>query len=67
MTTENGAGVCPRCPRGCPLDAPGCLRGEIYAQSLSSGAGPELGADFDAGPHGPHEHDPLQELSLIHI
>ena len=61
MTTENGAGVCPRCPRGCPLDAPGCLRGEIYAQSLSSGAGPELGADFDAGPHGPHEHDPLQE------
>ena len=61
MTTENGAGVCPLCPRGCPLDAPGCLRGEIYARSLSSGAGPELGADFDAGPHGPHEHDPLQE------
>ena len=67
MTTENGAGVCPRCPRGCPLDAPGCLRGEIYARSLSSGAGPELGADFDAGPHGPHEHDPLQERTRSRI
>lgn len=63
MTTENGAGVCPRCPRGCPLDAPGCLRGEIYAQSLDSGAGPEPGADLDAGPLGPREHDHLQERS----
>lgn len=63
MTTENGAGVCPRCPRGCPLDAPGCPRGEIYAQSLDSGAGPEPGADLDAGPLGPREHDHLQERS----
>lgn len=63
MPTENRAGVCPRCPRGCPLDAPGCLRGEIYARSLGSGPAPELGADFDGGPHGPHEHDPLQERS----
>lgn len=63
MTTENGAGVCPRCPRGCPLDAPGCLRGEIYVQSLSSGTAQELGAGFDAGPHGPHAHDRLQERS----
>lgn len=61
MTTENGAGVCPRCPRGCPLDAPGCLRGEIYAQSLDSGAGPEPGADLDVGPLGPREQDRLQE------
>lgn len=63
MSTENGAGVCPRCPRGCPLDAPGCLRGEIYAQSLDSGAGPEPGADLDVGPLGPREHDRLQERS----
>lgn len=63
MTTENGAEVCPRCPRGCPLDAPGCLRGEIYAQSLDSGAGPEPGADLDVGPLGPREHDHLQERS----
>ena len=61
MTTENGAEVCPRCPRGCPLDAPGCLRGEIYAQSLDSGAGPEPGADLDVGPLGPLEQDRLQE------
>ena len=63
MTTENGAGVCPRCPRGCQLDAPGCLRGEIYARSLDSGAGPEPGADLDAVPLGPREHDRLQERS----
>lgn len=61
MTTENGAEVCPRCPRGCPLDAPGCLRGEIYARSLDSCAGP--GVDLDAGPLGPREHDHLQERS----
>lgn len=61
MTTENGAEVCPRCPRGCPLDAPGCLRGEIYARSLDSGAGPEPGADLDVGPLGPREQDRLQE------
>lgn len=63
MTTENGAGVCPRCPRGCPLDAPGCLRGEIYARSLGPGAGPEPGADLDAVPLGSREHDRLQERS----
>lgn len=61
MMTEKGAGVCPRCPRGCPLDAPGCLRGEIYARSLDSGAGPEPCADLDSGPLGPREHDHLQE------
>lgn len=66
MSIENNsipAAVCPGCVRACPLDAPGCLRGEAYAAALASGvSAPDIGGsrhhgrNCEGGPgvHGPH-------------
>lgn len=58
---ESKAGVCPCCPKGCSLDAPGCIRGEAYAHSLSCGPeGSRESIEFESVPHshGPHGHGP---------
>ena len=61
--TENTA-VCPNCPRHCPLDAPGCGKGEQYARELrgenvSDDAGSEREKHHHGhhgGEHGRHHH-----------
>ena len=49
--------ICPCCPRGCPLSAPGCGRGRDYAARQSGGQADvpvHGGAPRRGGEHGPH-------------
>ena len=47
---------CPRCDNNCPLDNPGCGKGERYARELRGEAVPEAGEHaHEHGEHGEHE------------
>ena len=73
MTEKNA--VCPNCPKHCPLDAPGCGRGEQYARELrgesviDEAAGERRhhghGHHHD-GEHGRHHHPDSVRNSIYH-
>ena len=47
--------VCPNCPKHCPLDAPGCGRGEQYARELrGENIQDEAGGEWEKHGHGHH-------------
>ena len=68
---ENNA-VCPNCPRHCPLDAPGCGKGEQYARELRGENVPDdAGSEWEKHGHGHHggehgrHHHPMRN-SIYH-